>query len=398
MNAINPPDHARGIIRRTLALFQRTTASGRFLPQIDGLRFVAIASVYVVHVIANTISTLPTPEPSWLNDHYLDLARGVELFFVISGFVIAIPFVKHALAGARRVSLRDFYVRRLTRLEPPFLIAMLLTYAALVVVHHSSAVALLPHLLATCTYTHMMFYGTKSTIAFITWSLEIEIQFYLIAPLLMMMLELRPLSRRIALIVLAVASLVIQNLIASAHPVAAASLIGYLPFFIAGILVCDLGIANGFWTNRRSRVWDFVGVIALLGAYSIPSSGVVSRGLMPLLFGLCVLAVFRGNTLSKIMSIPLFTAIGGMCYTIYLLHVPVIYLFAHASRHAYIGHQVGPNAAIQVLLFVVPVLLVSSVFFLCIEKPCMNKRWPHELAWFILSRAQNQLDAGHVNS
>ncbi len=385
-------------MRAVFALLQRTTSSGWFLPQIDGLRFVAIATVFVVHVIANTVSTFPGSESSsWLKDNYVNLARGVELFFVISGFVIAMPFMKHVVAGAGRVSLREFYVRRLTRLEPPFLLAMLLTYLALVAVHHSSAVALLPHFLATCTYTHVMLYGSKSTIAFITWSLEIEIQFYLIAPLLMMLLGHRPWIRRAALTALALTSLGIQTVIVVSHPVLATSLIGYLPFFIAGILVCDFGISNGFWVNRRSRAWDIVGVVALLAAYWIPVSRIASRGLMPILFGLCVLAAFRGEALAKMLALPAFTTIGGMCYTIYLLHVPVIYLFAHASRHAYFGHQLAANAGIQVLLFVVPVLLVSCVFFLCVEKPCMNKRWPHDLVWFILSRAQNRLDPEHVN-
>jgi peptidoglycan/LPS O-acetylase OafA/YrhL len=387
-----------GIMAIASVLLQRKTSSGCFLPQIDGLRFVAIATVFVVHVIANTLATLPNPSSSsWLQDDYLQLARGVELFFVLSGFVIAMPFIKHAVRGAGRVSLREFYIRRLTRLEPPFLIAMLLTYLGLVLVHHSSAQALFPHLLATCTYTHLMVYGAKSTVAFITWSLEIEIQFYLVAPLLLTVFALSSLTRRTVLIGLAIVSLVIQVLIASSHPVMAVSLIGYLPFFIAGILVCDLGITNGFWENRRLFAWDLIGLVAFLGAYLIPNSQVARPALLPFLFGLGVLAAFRGKALADLMAYPAFTAVGGMCYSIYLLHVPVVYLLAHLTRHAYVGHQLGINAGIQVLLFAVPVFLVSCVFFLCVEKPCMNKRWPHDLLWFFLSRVQNQVGARGLN-
>ena len=51
---------------------------------------------------------------------------GVQLFFVISGFVLALPFASHYLCQTRAVSLRAYFLRRLTRLEPPYVLSMLL--------------------------------------------------------------------------------------------------------------------------------------------------------------------------------------------------------------------------------------------------------------------------------
>jgi peptidoglycan/LPS O-acetylase OafA/YrhL len=237
------------------AILRRKTSGVSFVPQIDGLRFIAIFTVFTVHVVAYVLGMKPNSS-SWLATNYEHLARGVQLFFVISGFVIAMPFIKAARHGMSAPPLKDYFLRRLTRLEPPFLIAMALTYAALVLVHHASARALLPHLLATCTYTHAMIYGSKSPIAFITWSLEIEIQFYLIAPLIMSAQRLQSFTRRVVLVVLALASLALRGLIASSHPVLAASVIEYLPFFVAGIMICDFAIASDWWRNRQSFVWD----------------------------------------------------------------------------------------------------------------------------------------------
>ena len=54
--------------------------------------------------------------------------RGVELFFVISGFILGLPFAAHYLKGAAPVSLRKYYLRRLTRLEPPYIVALLVLF------------------------------------------------------------------------------------------------------------------------------------------------------------------------------------------------------------------------------------------------------------------------------
>jgi len=50
----------------------------------------------------------------------------VQLFVAISGFIVTIPFVRHFLLGERKPSLRAFYVKRITRIEPPYVIALVL--------------------------------------------------------------------------------------------------------------------------------------------------------------------------------------------------------------------------------------------------------------------------------
>ena len=106
--------------------FQRITTQKRFIPEIDGLRFVAIGSVVLFHLYA-ALERGAITEPVPFNT---DLAkRGVELFFAISGFILGIPFASGYLLNAPSVNLKKYFVRRLTRLEPPYFIS-LFVYAA----------------------------------------------------------------------------------------------------------------------------------------------------------------------------------------------------------------------------------------------------------------------------
>jgi peptidoglycan/LPS O-acetylase OafA/YrhL len=64
----------------------------------------------------------PKSEPIWQT---VERGKyGVELFFVLSGFVLALPFAAYHARGARRVDLASYYLRRVTRFEPPYIVAL----------------------------------------------------------------------------------------------------------------------------------------------------------------------------------------------------------------------------------------------------------------------------------
>src|SRR5438132_61246 len=115
---------------RLYALFKRQTNTTSFIPQIDGLRFLAIAMVLLYHI--NIFVTVKVPfhftRPAsdyWWMFQLLDSDRkGVFLFFIISGFILALPFARATRQKGKQVRLKDYYLRRLTRLEPPYLLAM----------------------------------------------------------------------------------------------------------------------------------------------------------------------------------------------------------------------------------------------------------------------------------
>jgi peptidoglycan/LPS O-acetylase OafA/YrhL len=112
----------------------RRTTSGRYIAEIDGLRFVAIAMVVLFHAqlrLNEAFGAQVGPPPATHNLGDVAIAQGrfgVHLFFVISGFILGLPFAAERLAGARKVRLKAFYLRRLTRLEPPYIIALTLFF------------------------------------------------------------------------------------------------------------------------------------------------------------------------------------------------------------------------------------------------------------------------------
>jgi peptidoglycan/LPS O-acetylase OafA/YrhL len=82
------------------------------------------------------------------------------------------------------------------------------------------------------------------------------------------------------------------------------------------------------------------------------------------------------------MSLPWITLIGGACYSIYLTHVPVMQalyaiLFRVARPESLAGAwSIGPA------LLIPPTIAVGLIFYLMIERPCMDANWPTKLgAW-----------------
>ena len=94
------------------------------MPEIDGLRFIAIFWVVVVMHLSNIINTnlyggkLITD--SFIANMVLEGGNGVPFFFMISGFILALPFLREKQYNGPKISLKKYYWRRLTRLEPHF--------------------------------------------------------------------------------------------------------------------------------------------------------------------------------------------------------------------------------------------------------------------------------------
>jgi peptidoglycan/LPS O-acetylase OafA/YrhL len=202
------------IAGRFLAHISRETSSGRFIPEMDGLRFAAIGMVILFHLSGYLIAKSPFygtahPPSDWLAQAAVVGFRGVELFFVISGFILGLPFAAHYLKGTAPVSLRKYYLRRLTRLEPPYIVALLLLFVLAVGIEGARPASFYPHLAASLFYLHSLIYGTFSPAMGVAWSLEIEVQFYMLVPLLTLLFAIRSRTLRrssIAILILAALS------------------------------------------------------------------------------------------------------------------------------------------------------------------------------------------------
>jgi len=81
------------------------------------------------------------------------------------------------------------------------------------------------------------------------------------------------------------------------------------------------------------------------------------------------------DKLKKFLSIEIIAIIGGMCYSIYLVHMGVYGLMRHHFFSIQFSNIAVVSLLIQLCISVFIVLIVSGVFFLLIEKPTMEKDW-----------------------
>ncbi|HTW31009.1 MAG TPA: acyltransferase [Candidatus Sulfotelmatobacter sp.] len=358
---------------------RRITTQKRFIPQIDGLRFVAIASVVFFHIYS-ALERGAIPPPFTFDD---DLSkRGVELFFAISGFILGVPFASHHLLHAPNVKLKAYFLRRLTRLEPPYFLSFPVWMLMQWVVFRRPLRDMAPHLLANSVYMHNLVFGAfPGAVNSVAWSLEVEVQFYVLVPLLSLIFVIAAprLRRAVILATMAVVAVISLPLYRTLH--FHYSIAYYLPFFLAGFLVCDLYLtrkgADGSDNWTPSYLWD-AAALCLWPLIWFPGK-YLDHLLLPFVIVVLYLAAFRGRICSFILRQPFLTNIGGMCYSIYLFHFPVIYAVKHQTAYWHIGNNFWAFFALQCCFILPAVLFFCGAFFVLIERPCMDRDWPKKL-------------------
>ena len=356
---------------------QRITAHGRWYPEIDGLRFVAIFAVLLVHVLGVTLdgtsrALAADARYSFFVLHAERLGRGVQLFFVISGFILAQPFLSELEDGGKPLSLKAFYLRRLTRLEPPYILALLLYFFGYIVTHAAPLRVLVLSLLSSVFYIHNLF--PIKPINPVTWSLEVEVQFYLLAPFLARVFRVRsPALRRSVLLgggaVLALLPWRWLDHHGLMFPVHAC-------YFLVGYLLADLRIhKRPAWMHP---VWDLVSLVCFPLFFFVDGGG-AERLLLSALLLLCFSASMLGPLTRRLLQVRWIALFGGMCYSIYLLHMLVLSLLTRPAHRLLMATGLYRNYALYSLLLIPAVLLVSTGYFLLIERPCMDPKWPVKL-------------------
>jgi peptidoglycan/LPS O-acetylase OafA/YrhL len=345
------------------------------MPEVDGLRFIAIFSVMLFHVYFNV-----TQAPNVvLAPSHLDVLiwpvtqgfRGVQLFFVISGFILGLPFASHYLVGGPPVNIGKFYLRRLTRLEPPYVLALLMFYGAAVAMHnvHTRESGFYSGLPLRLVYAYYFVRAASPTLDGVTWSLEIEVQFYLLAPLLAKIFKLATMPRRLIL----AGAIFGAPLLAHVVPRGWATLLGSLQYFLIGFLLADIHCTGA--GSRRLRAWilDMVGIGCLLVMLLAPETPVLLV-LLPWVLGGIFLAGLRGGAFKSFLRRPSISVLGGMCYSLYLLHNP---LLSFVTTKVIANGMSLPRAYLWLTVAGMPfVLAAGTAYYILIERPCMVPNWP----------------------
>lgn len=303
-------------------------------PDIQGLRAVAVGMVLAYH------AGLPTPGGF----------TGVDVFFVISGFVITAMLEREWLRNGR-LALGRFYLRRFRRLTPALalLLTIILALSPLLLSplgpqQHAlftglGALTLSANLVVTATTVGYFDLAAETNAFLHTWSLSVEEQFYLAFPLLLV-LAWRLGRRRGS----AMAPFVVVGGVIAASVVAAALTAGpaafYSPFTRAGEFAA--GAALALLSTRLPRPSRGFGLVlsvlgaALLGLSLLAISGTTPFPgpwtLAPVAGTVALLAggLAPAHPVSRILSRPGLVVVGDLSYSLYLWHWPLV-VFAVAA-------------------------------------------------------------------
>lgn len=371
-----------------ISTFRRTTSSKNFIPEIDGLRFIAIITVVIFHfhflfskevagIVTMDIEEAGITSAGWW---LVRLDLGVKVFFAISGFILSIPFFNQYWFGGKKVNISEYFIRRLTRLEPPFIIAVTGFLIVHLVMLRASSSEYFPHYLATLFYVHSLVYDSYSIINPVTWSLEAEVQFYLLIPIVGWLL-LKSGKRAQALIIgilLFLGSIAFKGFVLAESPYGLmASLPVFFSHFLAGIGFAYLYLIREQWLRVRNLIWDLIGFTAFFGLFWFykPQNDFLFQVYFNTSIFILFISVFKGKILNKLFTQPVIYLIGGMCYTIYLLHLAFFGLFVRFSEKMLLFESYSFNFWLQFVLAFCSLLVISALFFIFIEKPCMEKNW-----------------------
>lgn len=362
----------------------RITSGRKVIKEIEGLRFIAVLLVVLSHISIYLLQYLNGNDAAIFIDSMAILfekfGTGISIFFVISGFVLSIPFVEQHLQNKQAVSLRRYYLRRLKRLEPPYIIVLTALFTVTIFIYHQNFIEQLKHFAASLFYVHNIIYDRRSTINPVAWTLEIEVQFYVLMPLFAAIFRVKKnIVRRIILLALYFITGLLytqyQEIFQQLH--LDISLVTYLPVFITGILLADVYIVNNNWFNNgKNYLFDIAGIICLLAIIEYTDYKYWPIRLLVLgCYFFLFTAMFRGKILNGFFTASFTVTIGGMCYSIYLLHYAIIYFFMNYVTSKILFHSYHKDLLVQSLMLLTLVLFFSAVFFVFFERPFMKKRF-----------------------
>ena len=346
----------------------------KYRPEIDGLRAIAVTAVILYHAQI-TIQDI---------DYFKGGFIGVDIFFVISGYLITSIILKELISNSS-FSFLNFYEKRIRRILPALLFVILISIPfAWIYLLPYSLIDFSKSILYSLGFSSNFYfhysgqqYGAESGLLkplLHTWSLSVEEQFYILFPIILVIL-FKHFNKYLLhiLILIFTLSLIGADWGSKNNPGAN---FYFLPTriweILAGSILAYFEIKKGYKSKNQS--FNFF----------LPKLGFFLIGLSVLLFddlifhpsyytlipvvGVCLIIWYsnKNELITKILSNKLFVWLGLISYSLYLWHYPI---FAFARINQFIGNSFFNQIMIA---FVTLILSVCSYYF--IEKVFRDKK------------------------
>jgi peptidoglycan/LPS O-acetylase OafA/YrhL len=338
----------------------------QYRPDIDGLRAIAVLSIFLFHI-----------DDDWMPGGYV----GVDIFFVISGYLIGGIVLKDVMAG--RFSLLEFYSRRFKRIIPA-LFAMLAGVTALAwfTLFPTPFRQFASSMLATTFSVSNIYFqrttgyfdiGAHSKPLLHTWSLGVEEQFYIFFPLALLGIY-RLLRGRVwlATMLAFAVSLTLSEMFLYRAP---DKTFYWLPFRAWELLLGFLIVITPLkpLENKLVRnILSLAGLAAIIATFALykpwtPFPGL--SALLPCAGSAAIIAAGRigPNLVGRLLSLRPFVLIGLISYSLYLWHWPIIVL----------AHEAVPIvhfSVVQGLGIFVAGILLGWLSWRYVERPFRSER------------------------
>ncbi len=354
-------------------------------PALDLLRGIAIVWVMLFH--AFVVGGLG-PDWAWLSRYGW---MGVDLFFVLSGFLIGSQ-VLTPLARGQRLDFKDFYLRRALRILPAFAV-VLLVYIALPGVREAPGLA--PWwMFATFTLNLLVDYGQQAAFSH-AWSLCVEEHFYLVFPLLATLLLRRPSAGRfIALCVAVVVAGIALRTSVWLHNTALDQVGGgqqrnwfvedlYYPTWnrldglLAGVVLAVLKVFRPqVWQRlqQRGNTWLLAGLVVMVLALWLfrERTGLIGNALgWPVLsFGLALLVLAgTANSAFGRLRVPGAAWLAAISYSLYLTHKAMFHV-----TQTWFGAALEGRGVLAFAVYGAVALLAGALLHYSVERPFLRLR------------------------
>lgn len=338
-------------------------ATHRYIPHIDGLRAIAILAVLIFHL-----------SPEALQGGFI----GVDIFFVISGYLITRIIIRDLEAGT--FSLKKFYERRIKRIFPALFVMLIASVIATILMfdpeqytYHLQSLRMASVQASNFFFMKELdYFASEDTKAALlhTWSLGVEEQFYLIWPifLLLSFKFLKSGHKYFPLIFLALISLGLSEYVLSYDQKQAFYMLHTRAWELAIGGIVAFEIIPTIKKKIALEIIAFIGIALILG-----STLFLSKAHFPGLNALypCLGAAFiiysglhQQTITHKALSVKPILFFGLISYSLYLWHWPII-IFAQAL----FGNEL--DTATLAIIALISIML-ATLSYHCIEKPFQN--------------------------